>query len=190
MGYFDFHILICRCLELINPWKRSIHIPCIVSTIRPSSEPQGLPSSLSEVVRYAHIEPWIAVLSECWGPAPWLILSYFPTHSTQIIKAQGPCQPNPIIKVVLELQLLRSKHYFPRLLLCEDLQWFGAGTLQDQLDIAYDRYRAYCRVNRVKQSQPPFKVKMVTWQFFILYFVCQLLPIIVFWYQFEGLSIS
>lgn len=50
---------------------------------------------------------------------------------------------------------------FSRLLLAEDLQWFGAGSFQDQLDVAYGGYLQFCRANRIKQSQPPFTPKMV-----------------------------
>ena len=44
-----------------------------------------------------------------------------------------------------------------------DLQFFGPATdLQDQLDLAYDSFRSFCRAEKISTSQPPFKVRHAT----------------------------
>ncbi|CAL1134099.1 unnamed protein product [Cladocopium goreaui] len=50
----------------------------------------------------------------------------------------------------------------PAMLLLEELQYFGAGTFVQQLDNAYKSFLDFCRMNKVKHSQPPFVPKMVT----------------------------
>lgn len=47
-----------------------------------------------------------------------------------------------------------------RRMLCEDVGYFGAGPFEEQLDRSYASYVAFCRDHRIKQSQPPFTVKL------------------------------
>lgn len=49
-----------------------------------------------------------------------------------------------------------------RVLLAEELQYFGAGDFCDQLDAGYKHFVAFCRHRRIQHSQPPFVPKMVT----------------------------
>lgn len=49
-----------------------------------------------------------------------------------------------------------------RVLLAEELQYFGAGDFRCQLDAAHKHFVAFCRSRRIKHSQPPFVPKMVT----------------------------
>jgi len=50
-----------------------------------------------------------------------------------------------------------------RILLCEDLGYFGGGTFEQQLDRAYKDFLAYCIRHKIQHSQPPFLPKMVFW---------------------------
>ena len=52
---------------------------------------------------------------------------------------------------------------FLRLLLCDDLEFFGPGTFEQKLDSAYKDFLAYCKRHKVNHSQPPFLPKMVPW---------------------------
>ena len=51
-----------------------------------------------------------------------------------------------------------------RVLLTEELEYFGAGTFSDQLDVAYKHFLGFCRSRRIHHSQAPFVPKMVSWQ--------------------------
>ena len=51
----------------------------------------------------------------------------------------------------------------PRIMLAEELKYWGNGTLQNQLDLAFRDFVSYCRLHKLPHSQPPFKVKMVLW---------------------------
>ena len=42
-------------------------------------------------------------------------------------------------------------------MLAEQLEFWGPGTFQQQLDKAYDDFIAYCHLKKMDQSQPPFK---------------------------------
>lgn len=62
-----------------------------------------------------------------------------------------------------------------RILLAEDLGYFGAGDFDDRLDAAYKHFVAYCRSRHISHSQPPFTPKMVTWRIHYVmsyFFVC------------------
>ena len=52
----------------------------------------------------------------------------------------------------------------PRLLLTEDLAYFGHGTFAQQLDEAYRAFTAFCKSKKIRHTQPPFTPKMVTWR--------------------------
>lgn len=49
-------------------------------------------------------------------------------------------------------------------MLCQQLEYFGPGTFQQQLDNAYKDFIAFARTNKMDHSQPPFKESKVTWQ--------------------------
>ena len=49
-------------------------------------------------------------------------------------------------------------------MLAEQLEYWGPGTFQQQLDHAYDDFIRYCRRNKLGHSQPPFKVSKVFWR--------------------------
>ena len=51
-----------------------------------------------------------------------------------------------------------------RVLLTEELQYFGEGTFSVQLDAAYKHFLGFCRSRRLQHSQAPFVPKMVSWQ--------------------------
>ena len=51
-----------------------------------------------------------------------------------------------------------------RMMLCQQLEYFGPGTFQQQLDKAYKDFIAFARTNKMDHSQPPFKESKVTWQ--------------------------
>lgn len=46
-------------------------------------------------------------------------------------------------------------------MLCQELEYFGPGTFQQQLDQAYKDFQTFCRANKLDQSQPPFKESKV-----------------------------
>ena len=50
------------------------------------------------------------------------------------------------------------------MMLCQQLEYFGPGTFQQQLDKAYKDFIAFARTNKMDHSQPPFKESKVTWQ--------------------------
>lgn len=50
-----------------------------------------------------------------------------------------------------------------RLLLCEDLLFFGGGAFDQQLDRAYANFLGFCRARRIPHSQPPFIPRMAAW---------------------------
>ena len=52
----------------------------------------------------------------------------------------------------------------PRLLLTEDLAYFGHGTFVEQLDEAYRAFTAFCKSKKIRHTQAPFTPKMVTWR--------------------------
>jgi hypothetical protein len=49
-------------------------------------------------------------------------------------------------------------------MLAEQMEYWGPGTFQQQLDHAYDDFVRYCRRNKLGHSQPPFKVSKVVWR--------------------------
>ena len=49
----------------------------------------------------------------------------------------------------------------PRKILCEELQHYGPGDFQAQLDCAYSDFRAWCTSRSISHSQVPFLVRMV-----------------------------
>eukprot|EP00435_Cladocopium_sp_Y103_P070522 s83_g35.t1 len=49
-------------------------------------------------------------------------------------------------------------------MLAEQLLYWGAGTLQQKLDRAYQGFVGWCRANKISHSQAPFTVKMALWQ--------------------------
>ena len=51
-----------------------------------------------------------------------------------------------------------------RNMLAEQLLYWGAGTLQQKLDRAYQGFVGWCRANKISHSQAPFTVKMALWQ--------------------------
>ena len=55
--------------------------------------------------------------------------------------------------VILECEL--------RILLCEELSFFGPPPFAGQLDSAYKDFLAYCKSHGIRHSQPPFVPKMV-----------------------------
>ena len=59
-----------------------------------------------------------------------------------------------------------------RMMLTEQLEYWGPGTLQHRLDAAYKDFVSYCKMHRLNHSQPPFKVSKM----------------FVFWYQLGKLS--
>lgn len=50
-----------------------------------------------------------------------------------------------------------------RQMLCQELEYFGPGTFQQQLDKAYKNFVGFSRANKMDQSQPPFKESKVPW---------------------------
>ena len=56
-----------------------------------------------------------------------------------------------------------------RILLAEELQYFGPGTFDNQIDRAYKHFTSFCRSRKIQHSQPPFTRKMVTWRKPIVY---------------------
>ena len=52
---------------------------------------------------------------------------------------------------------------FPRMLLAQASYFadYQTESLQDILDVAYRRFRAFCRERKISCSQPPFTVKLV-----------------------------
>lgn len=46
-------------------------------------------------------------------------------------------------------------------MLTEELEYFGPGSFQYQLDEAYKNFVAFCRSRRLDHSQPPFKASKV-----------------------------
>ncbi|CAL1171269.1 unnamed protein product [Cladocopium goreaui] len=50
-----------------------------------------------------------------------------------------------------------------RQMLCQELEYFGPGTFQQQLDKAYKDFVGFSRANKMDQSQPPFKEWKVPW---------------------------
>ena len=50
-----------------------------------------------------------------------------------------------------------------RKMLCEQLAYFGPGTFQQQLDIAYKDFVAFCRSKKLEHSQPAFKESKAPW---------------------------
>lgn len=50
-----------------------------------------------------------------------------------------------------------------RTMLTEQLEYYGHGSFQDQLDNAYADFIAYARRNKLDHSQPPFKASKVFW---------------------------
>lgn len=61
---------------------------------------------------------------------------------------------------IINLGLLFPTNGGALLLLCE-LGWFGGGDLSTQLEVAYANFVDFCKQNAIRQSQPPFTVKMV-----------------------------
>ena len=142
----------------------------------------------------AHYSTWPDSTPVVWSGAPctclilawcllWMVAGWHLPHLTRFSTNHIPTHPEvgsrPPDQICLEGLRNSHVHTSPdfwvaaffcshRILLCEDLEWFGAGTLQDQLDVAYPRYVRYCKVNKVKQSQPPFTEKMVIWPTFVL----------------------
>ena len=56
-----------------------------------------------------------------------------------------------------------------RTMLCEELEYWGPGSFQQQLDKAYQDFVAFCRARKLDQSQPPFKESKATRFKFIVY---------------------
>ena len=50
-----------------------------------------------------------------------------------------------------------------RHMLCQELEYYGPGTFQQQLDKAYKDFLGFCRAKKMDQSQPPFKESKVSW---------------------------
>ena len=50
-----------------------------------------------------------------------------------------------------------------RHMLCQELEYYGPGTFQQQLDKAYKDFNRFSRSNKMDQSQPPFKESKVPW---------------------------
>ena len=48
-------------------------------------------------------------------------------------------------------------------MLCQELEYYGPGTFQQQLDKAYKDFNRFSRSNKMDQSQPPFKESKVPW---------------------------
>ncbi|CAL1127244.1 unnamed protein product [Cladocopium goreaui] len=46
-------------------------------------------------------------------------------------------------------------------MLAQQLNWWGPGTFQEQLEKAYQDFVAYCRTKKLGHSQPPFKLSKV-----------------------------
>lgn len=59
-----------------------------------------------------------------------------------------------------------------RLLLTEDLAYFGHGTFVEQLDEAYRAFTAFCKSKKIRHTQAPFTPKMVTWRCWKKTFLC------------------
>ena len=123
---------------------------------------------------------WNGAWCMCWILACYLVSTVVGWHSPDLTMFSPNNVPiHPLQRIRLPgqvgLEALRNSQIFffglrlcsHRILLCEDLEWFGAGTLQDRLDVAYTRYVQYCKGNKIKQSQPPFTEKMVTSQPFV-----------------------
>ena len=80
-----------------------------------------------------------------------------PTGGPHLVDLKSPSLPQDLCSWKPPLCVALN----PRLLLCEDLLWFGPGNLATQLDAAFESYRRFCKENKIKQSQPPFTPKMV-----------------------------
>ena len=48
-------------------------------------------------------------------------------------------------------------------MLCEELQWYGPGPFQRQLDQAYGDFISFCKARKIPHSQPPWTTKLESW---------------------------
>ena len=51
-----------------------------------------------------------------------------------------------------------------RIILAEQLRYWGNGSFQACMDNAYKDFVSFCRIRKLDQSQPPFTTKMVLGQ--------------------------
>ena len=59
-----------------------------------------------------------------------------------------------------------------RTMLVEEMEFFGPGTFQQQLDSAYKDFVSFCRDRKLKHSQPPFRENKVLWLLSIIFVCC------------------
>lgn len=65
--------------------------------------------------------------------------------------------------VCVSLNTLEKPSSMLRMLLCEELNFFGPGDLPTKLEAAYGHFIKFCREHKIRHSQPPFKIKTVAW---------------------------
>ena len=99
------------------------------------------------MVHNANDKSWVIVHREWWEFESQLIL---------ITIDFSPQHRNIISKGLFLYTILR-------ILLTEDLQYFGPGEFSVQLEEAYKHFLDFCRTRRIPHTQPPFLRKMVTW---------------------------
>ena len=154
-----------RYLYDVFRFVRTCHFTKTFETnIRSTSSVSRFPSWMYQMVLNAHMQPGVILHMQCCIHDTWwdVTINIFPfcvelpCAARWIGRPWCWCRPRSIGPGWgMECQL--------RLLLCEDLQYFGAGSFGDQLDVAYKDFVAYCKVQKIKHSQPPFLPKMVLW---------------------------
>ena len=137
--------------------------------MRPFTEHSGIPSRAPTFLFHACSELGPALCLQRWWSDIWLQPDFlkpsFQTHIIIIIiiSTMQQTKPEYIVVPTAALQSCVQHTIQPRLLLCEDLQYFGPGSLSDQMDVAYKEFLSFCSARKIYHSQPPFVPKMVAW---------------------------
>ncbi|CAK9045248.1 unnamed protein product [Durusdinium trenchii] len=106
---------------------------------------ERMPEMITEAGRFGDVSRWCEfILGSLSWDARALGMRFF-------------CIASAFVPLTLEI----CSHRVARLLLCEDFQYYGAGTFAEQLDVAYRDFVGLCRARRIKHSQPPFLPRMV-----------------------------
>ena len=131
--------------------------------LRPASHNYRFPSFNIEVVQHAHDQcgPFVHLQRSIIDTSQNISVCeccFSPPQSGLVLFGEGEVEVKP-----LKPNLLSGVHAccYPRILLCEDLGFFGPGSFENQLDASYKHFVSYCKQHGIQHSQPPFTPKLV-----------------------------
>ena len=152
INYIGYDMSFKTCIKIFMLWNRPVSAPF---QPRSTGMPQVFPSGLAALVLHAHDQFGFMLWKEWrWAESGNVFIStncwcHFRSGCT--ISLSG--DPQIGHHMLHSRMVLIQKSWFAN---------YATENLQKILDIAYGRFRAFCKQHKISCSQPPFTVKFVT----------------------------